>query len=302
MSDTIIRASGQAPYFMMDRASAQRKEMSYEALGLLAYILSRPNDWKVQPTDLQREGCGRDKVYNLLKELMNFRHVIRVENPRDEQGRTTGFSYIVYESPAPLGGVTIPASQPLPESPYTASPDPVNQGITYTKRTHTEKGGNRVPASSNAERERFQRMAKTRRELQNAPSIERGGSDKKTVPVHSDELPSVFKVIYKVFKQDKWKVSDNQRLLATSEITVRDGTTHGSLQQQYDSSPERFQQWLEMLCQWMKDKNIAITLGTVLEKMRGLDYKGIGWLSFDGGTQVQEYVEPNVVVDMTELL
>ena len=87
--------------------------LSWAARGLLGYLLSRPDDWKVLVKDLQRRGnLGRDGIYRLLRELRDVGYV-RYQKSRDTRGRMRGGDYIVREIP----------STPLPDLPDTASPD-----------------------------------------------------------------------------------------------------------------------------------------------------------------------------------
>jgi hypothetical protein len=66
----IIRASrNEYTYVIISRATAQDRSLSWAARGVLAYLLSKPDDWQVDAGDLQ-QGCGRDKVYSLLAELI----------------------------------------------------------------------------------------------------------------------------------------------------------------------------------------------------------------------------------------
>lgn len=112
---TIIRAERHdQPYFMLARSVAQNTELSYEALGLLTYLLSKPGDWVVQPETLMRVKSGRDKVYRLLRELIAAGHVEKRAHRGDHQ-RIAGIEYIVYEIPRTVS--------PLPEKPYTVKPD-----------------------------------------------------------------------------------------------------------------------------------------------------------------------------------
>lgn len=60
------------PYYIASRDTAQDKLISYDALGMLNYILSKPDDWVVQPSDLEREKCKRGKVYSILKVLIGL--------------------------------------------------------------------------------------------------------------------------------------------------------------------------------------------------------------------------------------
>jgi len=116
MSETIRRANHgkEHPYYLATRASAQDKEISYEASGMLQYLLSKPNDWRVQPKDLVRKDCGRDKVYKILNELIKGGYIERIYN-RDEKGRIVLVEYVVDE-----------VKKPLPENPDMEKPDLVN--------------------------------------------------------------------------------------------------------------------------------------------------------------------------------
>jgi hypothetical protein len=59
--------------------------LSWAARGLLAYLLSRSDDWKVLVNDLKKRGnLGRDGIYALLRELRSAGYV-RFERHRDPQ-------------------------------------------------------------------------------------------------------------------------------------------------------------------------------------------------------------------------
>lgn len=84
------------PFYMTARVTAQDKTLSYDALGMLNYLLSKSDNWEVIPSDLERKGCGRNKVYNTLNELIAAGHIERVYH-RDDKARITKVEYIVHE-------------------------------------------------------------------------------------------------------------------------------------------------------------------------------------------------------------
>lgn len=99
---TIRRADHTVDLFYRSaRATAQDKQISYDALGMLNYLLSKPDYWKVQPHDLERLACGRNKVYRILKELISSGYITRIIH-KDDKGRTKEVEYIVYEVKQPL--------------------------------------------------------------------------------------------------------------------------------------------------------------------------------------------------------
>lgn len=97
---TIIRYHDNSPYFAAPREAAQDRRLSYEARGVLFYLLSRPDDWKIVVADLQQEGCGRDKTYRVLNELIDCGYVTR-ETVRNDDHTIKEVVYTIYEKPLP---------------------------------------------------------------------------------------------------------------------------------------------------------------------------------------------------------
>lgn len=123
-------------YFMSSRRTAQDKSLTYEARGLLFYLLSKPSDWVIQIKDLQCEGAGRDKVYGILRELTKRNYMSR-EFIRD-QGKIGGIEYIAYEEPF--------TEKPYTAKPFTAKPDYTEDRLKQnTDKRHIPEP--KVPAS-----------------------------------------------------------------------------------------------------------------------------------------------------------
>ncbi|MDZ7751859.1 MAG: hypothetical protein U5S82_09390 [Gammaproteobacteria bacterium] len=99
MTQTIRRAARRHRYVIVDQAAVEDTRLSWAARGLLAYLLSRPDDWKVLVNDLKKRGnLGRDGIYALLRELRQAGYV-HFERNRDAHGRMRGGTYIVSEIP-----------------------------------------------------------------------------------------------------------------------------------------------------------------------------------------------------------
>ena len=137
MSNTIIRAPRRHRFVVMDQRAVEDDRLSWAARGLLCYLLSRPDDWKVLVNDLRKRGnLGRDGIYRLLRELRTVGYA-RFLRLRDKSGRIRGGRYIIREiadSPDPE----------LPDTvlPQTAAPGSANPGALpttdlYLKRTTT---------------------------------------------------------------------------------------------------------------------------------------------------------------------
>jgi len=118
MSNTIIRAPRRDRFVIMDQRAVEDGRLSWAARGLLGYLLSRPDDWKVLVNDLRKRGdLGRDGIYRLLKELRTVGYA-RYMRLRDRHGRIRGGIYIIREI----------ADSPDPEFPDTAKPQAVEPG------------------------------------------------------------------------------------------------------------------------------------------------------------------------------
>lgn len=128
------------PYVSILRTTAQDKRLSYEARGLLAYLLSKPLDWRVQVTELQHEDyAGRDKVQRILKELAAAGYITRPQKYQDKQGKWCWNPYYVWEEPQ---------LEPLTENPFTGNQSPdsrptdepsTENTVTYISENHKSK-------------------------------------------------------------------------------------------------------------------------------------------------------------------
>lgn len=142
---SIIRAARKNQFYVLPTPTIEDDRLSWEARGMLVYLLSKQDNWTVQIKDLINrtknaigKSSGRDKVYSVLKELQMAGYIVR---RFDRQGGVfQGVSYEVSEIPDLDAGAAFIASQkkdngqPLPanpetvppgeDSPHTAQPDP----------------------------------------------------------------------------------------------------------------------------------------------------------------------------------
>lgn len=134
--DTIVRVLRRDnPFVMVERATVQDKRLSWEARGLLVYLLSLPTDWDIRVSHLQTEGdVGRDALRRMLRELQRYGYASGVGRDCQERGARGRFRQTeirVYESPK-LNPYHAGALSPSPENPSTVgqpspdSPSPEN--------------------------------------------------------------------------------------------------------------------------------------------------------------------------------
>jgi hypothetical protein len=96
---TTIRVKKDARYFSASNEPFNDKRLSWEARGLMGYLLSKPNDWEVRSADLEKQGPAKSrKVKRMLAELRLYGYMnrIRTKLPNGKFEWTTE----VYESPS----------------------------------------------------------------------------------------------------------------------------------------------------------------------------------------------------------
>lgn len=75
------------------------KKLKWKDKGLLAYLLSKPQGWKLQIQDiLNRSPDGKDSVYSSLKNLIECGYCLR-EDIRDKNGKLSGVEYSISDFP-----------------------------------------------------------------------------------------------------------------------------------------------------------------------------------------------------------
>jgi hypothetical protein len=78
LESTIVRIPKVEKYFVVDNAIFSNERLSWEARGLMGYILSKPDDWQVRLHDLIRRGpAGEHKIRRMLRELQQFGYLRR---------------------------------------------------------------------------------------------------------------------------------------------------------------------------------------------------------------------------------
>ena len=102
----IIRVQKNDNFTVLPNDLLRDARISYEARGLLAFILSFPNNWKLNVSHLVKSGgisedghkhAGKDKVYRILEELKKVGYL--VGTPRKVSGKYRGYDYTVHETP-----------------------------------------------------------------------------------------------------------------------------------------------------------------------------------------------------------
>lgn len=87
------------PYAQIDKRCIEDSRLSWRARGILAYLLSKPENWTVNVKDIEQRGKeGRDAVQAALKELEKAGYA-SYGATRGENGKITGSAWTITEEP-----------------------------------------------------------------------------------------------------------------------------------------------------------------------------------------------------------
>ena len=86
------------PFAQIDKHPLKDENLSWQEKGLLAYLLSLPNDWDLYINELCKHATnGRDSTAAIVSKLIKKGYIIR-ERKR-EKGKFKGYDYQVFERP-----------------------------------------------------------------------------------------------------------------------------------------------------------------------------------------------------------
>lgn len=87
------------PYVMLDKGFLNDHRLTWKARGMLAYLLSKPDNWRVLVKDLiKRAPDGRDAVYTILKELQRYGYIHRQQTRAQGSTQFGSYDYNVSET------------------------------------------------------------------------------------------------------------------------------------------------------------------------------------------------------------
>lgn len=94
-----IKKDKDNPYLMMNKEPLNNANLSWKAKGLLTYLLSLPDDWKIYEEEISKHAKdGKDSLKSAIKELITNGYIER-ERIRNSSGQLKGYAYCVYEVP-----------------------------------------------------------------------------------------------------------------------------------------------------------------------------------------------------------
>lgn len=95
----IVRVVKDVNYFPLNRAAVNDPRLSYKAIGIHTYLMSKPDHWEGNETDIvNRHSDGRAAVRSGIDELLAFGYLVRVRVV--DKGKVAGWRLDTYETPA----------------------------------------------------------------------------------------------------------------------------------------------------------------------------------------------------------
>jgi DNA-binding MarR family transcriptional regulator len=93
----VRRAKHERDYSVISRHTLEDPKPKMKARGLLAYLLAKPDDWKIHVRQLAKAlGISKNTAAEALTDL-EYAGYADKQKHRDEKGRLSGFEYVVYE-------------------------------------------------------------------------------------------------------------------------------------------------------------------------------------------------------------
>ena len=185
------------PYSQIDNKMINDERLKAESLGVLVYLISKPEDWTISMKQLQnRFNFGREKMQSVTKNLEECGYLIRVK-PQNEYGQFIGTSWHVTDEPTNDNtdrAKTRQSEKPTvgkPVSQYTNKEYYTNKDINTNKEEYKISASAQVVSSSEFVA-KDSRISEVHQQLEEKkekklPSIGRGAV--------TDEMPKVVQVI-----------------------------------------------------------------------------------------------------------
>jgi len=121
-----IRVEKETNFTHLENKLLQNSNLSLKARGLLAYMLSLPEDWNYSIAGLSSK-CkeGKSSIRSAIDELISEGYVVR-HLIRTEKGVISGYEYIVYEVPRSSCDFHTTVDEPSFSFPTTENPSSEN--------------------------------------------------------------------------------------------------------------------------------------------------------------------------------
>lgn len=135
---SIVRAKRKTNFTIIGNTGLKDKRLTLKAKGLLAYMLSLPDDWVFYETELKEHSKdGRDSIRSALKELEKSGYLVRSQK-REDTGKFGQKEWSVSDEPSTENPTTVnlTTDNPTAENPPLLN---TNEPSTNEPRTDSNK-------------------------------------------------------------------------------------------------------------------------------------------------------------------
>ncbi len=142
-----VRKDKENPYVLVNKYCINDNTISWKAKGILLYMLSKPDDWKLYENEIVKNAkCGRESTRTGIQELIDAGYIDR-KRRRSKVGKFEGYEYDVYEVPyhvrKPDNGKS-DNGKPDNGKTYNGKPDTSNNELTNNELTNNEETKERI--------------------------------------------------------------------------------------------------------------------------------------------------------------
>ena len=132
MSMIRVKKDKNNPFVILNKGFLNNPNLSLKAKGLLAYLLSKPDDWQIYQSELALHFTdGKASLKTAMNELINAGYITR-NQPR-KNGKFSSNEYVVYEVAITADRFSVGGKQ-----------DTTNNDLTNLERTKKEKETNYI--------------------------------------------------------------------------------------------------------------------------------------------------------------
>jgi hypothetical protein len=118
---SIIRREKKDNFVIIEKTPLNDEKLSWQAKGLLAYLLGRPDNWRVYVSQLSKASKnGRDATRKTMQELVDSGYIYK-ERVRGDKGQLDGWEYVVTEWAEDIK-VRLEQTEPCTENPTLEKP------------------------------------------------------------------------------------------------------------------------------------------------------------------------------------
>jgi hypothetical protein len=171
----IIRRRLTKRFTTVDNALFDDESLSVEAIGVLCYLLGRPNDWRVNLEQISKKfGIGRQRTQNVFRQIMASGYAHREQHRDPDTGAWGPVEYVITDEPAEVveAADSIDETDPprVENQPAAAMQQYPSGTVTRSPQVDLPRAGNQPAAyredSTKTERYKSERETRAREPLQ----------------------------------------------------------------------------------------------------------------------------------------